>query len=105
MESLAQANLIPFNNILYIGDEARECLSVIEKFNDSLTEIEQMYKGWFKRRSSKNRFSQHDKLQHHIHYHFEGGIAIFSFKNDDELPHEIRRKCVIACRNIATGQL
>src|ERR1700730_14918250 len=94
-----------FNNILYIGDEPKECLSVIEKFNVCLSEIELHYEGWFSRRRTKNRFADHDKLQHHIHYHFEGGIAIFKFRDEDELPAAIRKECLIACRNLAAGQL
>ncbi len=97
-------NPIPFNNILYIGDEAKACLNIIEKFNNRLLEIEQTYFTWFSNRNAKNRLATHDKLQHHIHYHFEGGIAIFRFKNEDNLPAVIRNECVVACKNVAAGQ-
>jgi hypothetical protein len=101
MKSALQNNLSQFSNILYIGDEPKACLSVIEKFNKQLQEIENMYKGWFIGRDAKNRFSQHDRLQYHIHYHFEGGIAAFKFSNEDELPAYIRKECLNACKNLA----
>ena len=94
-----------FDNILYIGDEPKACLSVIEKFNSCLDEIERIYQGWFNSRHAKNKFAAHDRLQYHIHYHFEGGIAIFKFRNEDDLPAVIRRECLTACRNLAGGEL
>lgn len=92
-----------FNNILYIGDEPKECLFVIEKFNTRLSEIEQTYKGWFDFRST--RYKVPVKLQHHIHYHFEGGIAVFKFRNENDIPEVIRNECFMACRNLAAEQL
>jgi len=44
-------------------------------------------------------------MQHHIQYHFEGGIAIFKFKNEDELPAIIRNECLVACQALAFEQL
>jgi hypothetical protein len=90
-----------FNNILYIGDEAKTCIAVIEKFTASLVEIEQKYPRWFKGRQATSGSFEHDRLQHHIHYHFEGGIAVFKFKNDDELPAYIKNECFAACRSLA----
>jgi len=75
MKRVPATNWMSFNNILYIGDEAKDCLEIIEKFNERLLEIEQHYAGWFNNTSDKH--PAHDKLQHHIQYHFEGGIAIF----------------------------
>ena len=92
-----------FDNILYIGDEAKECIRVIEKFNDCLLDIERHYPRWFG--NNGDRYLVHDKLQRHIQYHFEGGIAIFRFKNEDEIPAIIRKECLIACRNLAFEQL
>jgi hypothetical protein len=103
MERIAFAPWMPFDNILYIGDEAKTCLAAIEKFNGRLLEIEKLYSGWFSER--KGRFMMNDKLQHHIYYHFEGGIAMFKFRNDDRLPAHIRTECFKACRNIAAEQL
>jgi hypothetical protein len=91
-------NLIHFDNILYIGDEAKTCICIIEKFNNRLLEIEQTYSGWFKNSSAN------DKLQHHIHYHFEGRIAAFKFKSEDDLPAIIRNECFAACKTLATEQ-
>ncbi len=105
MERAPFTNRIHFNNILYIGDEPKACLSVIEKFNNRLREIEHCYEGFFNCRNAKNRIAGHDRLQYYIHYHFEGGIAVFKFKNEDELPEAIRNECLIACSNIAAGQL
>ena len=98
-------NWIPFNNILYIGDEAKACLTIIEKFNSRLLEIERTYSSWFYRRSAGNKPAHHDKLQYHIQYHFEGGIAVFKFKSDDTLPAIIRNECFRACKNLAADQL
>jgi len=93
-----------YNNILYIGDEPRACLSVIEDFNNRLNEIESRHKEWFTTRGAANSPVGHDKLQRHIHYHFEGGIAVFKFK-DDDLPLQIRKECLAACQNLAEEQL
>ena len=98
-------NWIHFNNILYIGDEAKACLRIIEKFNSRLLEIERTYATWFYHRSTGNKPAHHDKLQHHIHYHFEGGIAVFKFKSEDTLPVIIRNECFRACKNLAADQL
>jgi len=86
-----------YSNILYIGDEAKACLLVMEKFNNCLSEIERVYSGWF---SCNNA----GKLQHYIQYHFEGGIAIFKFNNAENLPDIIRKECLMACRSLAIEQ-
>jgi hypothetical protein len=104
MMHMQGTNWMPFNNILYIGDEAKACIEIIEKFNNRLLQIEQMYSGWFNRRRPKNTFAKHDKLQYHIQYHFEGGIAVFKFRDEDELPQNIRNECLIACKNLAAEQ-
>jgi hypothetical protein len=103
MKRVPAANWMSFNNILYIGDDARNCIVIIEKFNERLLEIEKKYSGWFN--SGSYKYAANDKLQHHIHYHFEGGIAIFKFKNEDEIPAIIRKECLIACRELAFEQL
>jgi hypothetical protein len=105
MNSAPLTNWTPFNNILYIGDEARACIRMIEKFNNRLLEIERIYSSWFYQRTAKNKLSKHDRLQHHIQYHFEGGIAAFKFKNDDDLPVIIRNECFTACRSLAAEQM
>jgi hypothetical protein len=101
MKLMPPASLTSFNNILYIGDEAGDCLEIIKKFNDTLLQIEQRYAGWHR---SNNALAD-DKLQHHIQYHFEGGIAIFKFKNEDEIPLVIRKECLMAAKNLAFEQL
>ncbi|HEY4323473.1 MAG TPA: hypothetical protein VGN20_05790 [Mucilaginibacter sp.] len=100
MKSLQEEYWTPFNNILYIGDDAKPCLEIIEKFNDRLIEIEKMYSGWFGGKYG----AKHDKLRHHIYYHFEGGIAVFKFRNEEALPEKIRNECRLACRDLATGK-
>lgn len=104
MNSATLTNWTPFNNILYIGDEAKTCLGVIEKFNKRLQEIEQIYASWFDQHSLSDISYQRDKLQHHIQYHFEGGIAAFKFKDADELPAIIRNECFAACKDVAVEQ-
>jgi len=89
-----------YSNILYIGDEAKACLSVIEKFHSRLAVIERVYKSLF----ADGNFILPKKLQHYIQYHFEGGIAVFKFRNAGELPDTIRRACLLACRNLAAEQ-
>ena len=103
MKRAPLTNRMYFNNILYIGDEAKECIAVIEKFSERLLEIERHYANWFSGRHDKLQLP--DKLQRHIQYHFEGGIAIFRFRNEDELPLIIRNECLIACRNLAAVEL
>lgn len=105
MKQMPLSNLSLFNNILYIGDEPKECLSVIEKFNTRLLEIENNYEDWFSSRNVQYRFAEHDRLHYHIHYHFEGGIAVFKFRDEEELPATIRNECVIACRNLAAEHI
>jgi len=103
MERISFTSRMPFNNILYIGEEAKACIAIIEKFNKRLAEIEKTYAAWFGRKNIN--VSVPDKLQHHIHYHFEGGIAVFKFKDDDDLPLQIRKECLAACQNLAEEQL
>jgi len=103
MERISFTSRMPFNNILYIGEEAKACIAIIEKFNKRLAEIEKTYAAWFSRKNIN--VSVPDKLQHHIHYHFEGGIAIFKFKNEDEIPANIREECLLACKDVAADQL
>jgi hypothetical protein len=96
---------LSYDNILYIGDEAKVCLAVIEDFNNRLNEIENKYEAWFTSRSAINKPAEHDKLQYHIHYHFEGGIAVFKFKNEEDIPYLIRRECFLACKNLVEERL
>jgi hypothetical protein len=103
MKCVPFTSWMSFNNILYIGDEAKECIEIIEKFNARLLEIEKHFAGWF--RDSSDKSITRNKLQRHIQYHFEGGIVIFKFRNGDKLPDFIRRECIIACRNLAFEQL
>ncbi len=104
MNSAPLTNRIPFNNILYIGDEAKACINIIEKFNSRLAEIEQAHPLWFNYPAAAGTSVRHDKLQYHIHYHFEGGIAVFRFRNEESLPQEIRNECRLACRALAAEQ-
>lgn len=97
-------NWFAFNNILYIGDEARACIKIIEEFNSRLLEIERAYSAWFDSKPAKNKLAGPDKLQYHIHYHFEGGIAVFKFRSEDTLPAIIRDECFSACKNLAAEQ-
>ncbi|HAL83878.1 MAG TPA: hypothetical protein DCO83_17885 [Mucilaginibacter sp.] len=103
MKQVSLISWMSFNNILYIGDEARDCRQIHQKFNCRLLEIEKNNAGWFSNGSNKK--STCDKLQHYIQYHFEGGIAVFKFKNADDLPEFIRKECLTACRSIAFEQM
>jgi hypothetical protein len=91
-----------FTNILYIGEEPKACLSALMDFSNRLNEIEFLYEDWFSGREVKGRA---DRLQNHIHYHFEGGLAIFKFKNEEELPYYIRKECLDACKALSEEQL
>jgi len=101
MKQIPLTNWMPFSNILYIGDEAKDCIEIIEKFNDRLLEIEHHYSAWF----GNEKHAAHEKLQRHIQYHFEGGIAIFKFKHEEEIPAIVRNECITACRDIAFEHL
>ena len=101
MKNLSITDSAFFNNILYIGDEPAECINLIEKFNSQLLEIENSYSGWFSSHIFNNNILGSNRLRHYIKYHFEGGIAIFKFKSDDELPQFIKNECLFACKNIA----
>jgi hypothetical protein len=97
------ANMITNNNILYIGDEPKDCLEIIEKFNTRLREIEQQHLTWCS--DNKDQYATQYRLQRQIQYHFEGGIAVFKFKNEDEVPLVIREECIIACRDLVFEQM
>jgi hypothetical protein len=102
MEPVSFMNWIPFNNMLYIGDEAKVCISIMERFNDRLREIELNWSGWLDAEGRlSTKLADRNKLQHHIQYHFEGGIAIFKFRDPDELPAIIKNECIAACRSLA----
>ena len=101
MKAAPQPSWMSFDNILYIGDVAKDCIRVIEKFNGRLHEIQANYADWF---DNDDKLGAQGKLQRHIQYHFEGGVAMFKFKNEEELPDFIRRECFIACRNIVFEQ-
>jgi len=103
MEKVLFAEKLAYNNILYIGDSARDCLKIIEKFTARLRRIENLYAGLF----SKNIDDQlpRPQLQHYIQYHFEGGIAIFRFRNEDDLPSIVRNECLVACQSLVFEQL
>jgi hypothetical protein len=95
---------LAYNKILYIGEEAKDCLYMIEQFNNCLLGIEKQYTDWFLPRPAKHPFELHDKLKNYIYYHFEGGIAAFNFRHRDELPREIINECVAACAQITSYQ-
>jgi hypothetical protein len=103
MEKVLFADKLAYKNILYIGDSANECLKIIEKFTARLRKIENLYPDLF----GKNRDDQLPSLhlQQHIQYHFEGGIAIFRFKNEDELPAIVRNECLVACQSLVFEQM
>lgn len=92
-------NGIPVDNILYSGNEAKACLNIIEEFTSRLLEIERHYSGWFKSRTVS--LSSPEKLQHYIQYRFEDCTAVFKFRNEAELPEDIRNECLKACRDVA----
>jgi hypothetical protein len=103
MEKVLLAEKLAYNNILYIGDNAKECIKIIEKFTSRLRKIENHYAGLF----GENYHEQlrRPQLQHYIQYHFEGGIAIFRFRNEDELPDVVRNECLVACQSLVFEQM
>jgi len=92
-----------FDNILYIGDDAGACLKIIERFTGCIHKIEENYEGLI--HADQLAVIASHRLQHYIQYHFEGGIAKFRFKNEEELPAIVRNECLAACRSIAFEQL
>jgi len=103
MEKVLLAENLAYNNVLYIGDNPRECLKIIEKFTARLRKIENSYAGL----SGENSDNQLHRLQlqQHIQYHFEGGIAIFRFKDEDQLPTTVRNECLVACQSLIFEQM
>jgi len=103
MNQLLFNNCISYNNILYIGDDAGACLKIIEKFTGCILQIEENYT-WLINNTMEKQTINH-WLQHQIQYHFEGGVAVFKFKNEEELPAIVRNECLSACKSIAFEQL
>jgi hypothetical protein len=103
MDQVLFVENLAYSNILYIGDNARDCLKIIEKFTSRLDRIEKRYAGLFTENENHHTATFH--LQHHIQYHFEGGIAIFKFKDEEALPAIVRNECFIACQNLVFEQL
>ena len=101
MDKVFCAEALPYGNILYIGDNGKECLMVIEKFTRSLQKIEDHYAELLQNAA----INVNHGLQRHIQFHFEGGIAIFRFKNEENLPAEVRNECLVACQSLAFEQL
>lgn len=101
MDKIYCARDLPYGNILYIGDNGRECLTVIEKFTYSLSKIEDHYAALLRDTS----LNANCTLRQHIQFHFEGGIAIFRFRNEEQLPDIVRNECLVACQSIAFEQL
>lgn len=82
-------------NILYIGDDHKLCLKIIEAFTERLSYIERML-------IPAVGSNPHARcLQRNIRYHFEGGVAMFKFKNEGEIPGNVRNECLSACQDIA----
>jgi hypothetical protein len=103
MDRVLFADKLAYKNILYIGDNANECLKIIEKFTARLRRIENLYAGQFGKNTDDQLFPM--QLQQHIQYHFEGGIAIFRFRNEDDLPAIVRNECLVACQSIVFEQM
>jgi len=101
MDKMYCAHDLPYGNILYIGDNGRECLTIIEKFTRSLRKIENNYANLLKLTYP----NLHHPLQRCIQFHFEGGIAIFRFKDENQIPLEVRNECLVACQSLAFEQL
>jgi hypothetical protein len=92
-------NFGSYGNILYIGDDANVCLRIIEKFTRRILKIEKHYASLID--TDRIDRGAHHGLQRHIQYHFEGGVAIFKFKNEDQLPVIVRDECLVACQSVA----
>ncbi len=96
-----ERNRVLYDNVLYIGDSAKDCLEVMCLFTHRLVEIENKHTDWFSGRPAKHRFDTHDRLQHHIYYHFEGGVTVFKFRDADQLPNEILNDCINAAYSVS----
>ena len=103
MEQVLFSEDFTCDNILYIGDNAKDCLKIIEKFTRRLQNIGETFAGLFRR--DDHLCSSSRWLQHHIQYHFEGGVVVFKFRNEEELPAIVRSECLLACRSLAFEQL
>jgi hypothetical protein len=103
MEHVLFAEKLAYKNILYIGDNAKECIKIIEKFTARLRKIEKQYCDVLNVESGCPAADLH--LQHHIQFHFEGGIAAFKFKDEDALPVVVRNECFVACQSLAFEQI
>jgi hypothetical protein len=103
MEKVFFTDDLTYNNILYIGDNAKDCLKIIEKFTGRVLSIEKHYAAVLNNDNVDNEINH--PLQRNIQYHFEGGVVIFKFKREDEVPAIVQRECLVACRNIAFEQL
>ena len=103
MSQLPFNNCFSYDNILYIGDDAGACLKIIEEFTGRILQIEENY-SWLINNTMETRAINH-WLQHQIQYHFEGGVAVFRFKNEELLPAILRNECISACKSLVFEQL
>jgi predicted Fe-S protein YdhL (DUF1289 family) len=103
MNQLLFDNCFSYNNVLYVGEDAGECLKIIERFTGCLRQIEENY-SWLVSSIMTKQAINH-WLQQQIQYHFEGGVAVFRFKNEEELPAIIRNECLAACKSVAFEHL
>jgi len=103
MNQLLFNNCVSFDNVLYIGEDAVACLEIIERFTGCIRQIEENY-AWLVSNPMEKQIINH-WLQHQIQYHFEGGVAVFRFKNEEELPVIIRNECLAACKSVVFEHL
>ena len=105
MNLVTPDQLMHFSYVLYIGDEAGTCIEIIEKFYDSIGQIEEMYPEWRQPQQlyeTKNNLPV--KLHSYIRYHFEGGILVFKFIYPELLLSCVKDECVKECRRLANQQ-
>jgi hypothetical protein len=103
MEQVLFSEDFSCNNILYIGDNAKDCLRIIEKFTSRLNNIGRAYSKLFS--NADDDVPGSNWLQHQVQFHFEGGIVIYRFRNEENLPTAIREECRLICRGLAFEQL
>jgi hypothetical protein len=103
MEQVLFSEDFSCNNILYIGDDAKDCRKIIEKFTGRLQNIGQRYSGLLS--AELDEHPTNSWLQHQVQFHFEGGVVLFRFRNEDGLPDVVRKECHLACRSLAFEQL
>ena len=65
----------------------------MEKLNEGLLKIEEKYLEYFKERSSRNSFEEHDRLHNHYIMTTNPFGCYFGFEAESDLKEEIKAEC------------